>query len=452
MAVVLRWKAAIASTAILGLALVSAVRVPPAAAAVTALPLTAGRTLSGVVASGGQPATDAFGAWRGHPVEVVTAYTGTDSWDNITSVTKQGLTKYWVNSNAHRIWSVPLLPIHESASLQSAAAGAYNSKYASVAQQLVAGGDGASTIRLGWELTGDWYPWSGVKNPAAFAGAWRQAVTAMRSVPGAHFTFDFNIALGQVDPTPMYPGDAYVDLIGADLYDYTVKVAASDHVGVWNHFLNESAGLTWLASFAAAHGKRMSFPEWGVEWTCDGHGGGDDPYFVQQFGAWVARHNVAYESYFNHDMDSCTKSALRDGLFPRAAAAYQQLFQAAVPPPVVPPTPPSVGLDLTRIRVGKTAARTNGVMLFGATVTDPVYIWLADLAGTTQVRFFLDRPATATPSAIESSAPWDLAAGSATAANPLPAGSLAAGSHQLTVLATMSSGTIQSATVSFTAK
>ncbi|MDX6256618.1 MAG: hypothetical protein QOJ11_2952 [Frankiales bacterium] len=451
-----RWQAVVLS-AFLGLTAVCVAAAVPATAGVAPLALTTGRTLSGVVGSGGQPAIDAFSAWRGHPVEVVTAYTGTSTWDSITGITKQGLTKYWDNSNAHMVWSVPLLPLHESASLQIAATGAYNSKYASVAQQLVAGGDGAATIRLAWEMTGDWYTWSGVKDPVAFAGAWRQAVTAMRSVSGAHFTFDFNIAMGSANPVPMYPGDAYVDLIGADHYDnsWSWSYPSSDHVRAWNGFLTESYGLNWLAGFAAQHGKRLSFPEWGVQWTCDGHGGGDDPYFIQQFHNWIASHDVAYESYFNTDYDACTKSALLDGHFPQAAALYQRLSAApvvATPPPTTPPPAPAGALDLTRIRLSTSATRSGSVMLFGATVTGAAYIWLVDAAGTTQVRFYLDRATTSTPTQTDRTLPWDLKGGTTDAANPLPAGTLSVGSHQLTVLATTSSGVVQSATVSFTVK
>ena len=438
----------------------------PASADVAPQPLVAGRTLSGVVGSGGQAAVDAFAQWRGHPVEVVTGYLGTNSWDSITSVTKYGLTKYWDNSNAHMVWSVPLLPADGSASLETAATGAYNSKYVSVAQQLIAGGDGAATIRLGWEMTGDWYTWSGVKDPAAFAGAWRQAVTAMRSVPGAHFTFDFNIAMGSANPAPMYPGDSYVDLIGADNYDnsWSWNYPSSDHVQAWNGFLTENYGLNWLATFAAQHGKRMSFPEWGVQWTCDGHGGGDDPYFVQKFHDWIAAHDVAYESYFNNDENSCTQSALLNGHFPQAAAMYQKVYGAVTttPPPATPPatppasvppaSPPSGALDLSRIKLSTSASRSTSVMLFGATVTGAAYVWLSDATGTTQVRFYLDHAASGTPTQTEGSAPWDLKGGSTDAANPLPAGSLAAGSHQLTVLATMASGAVESATVSFTVR
>src|SRR5205823_4144353 len=200
--------------------------------------------LSGVVSNGGLSGARSFGRWRGRPVEVIVNFLGTSTWSSITGVSKQALTHYWAGSSAHRVWSVPMLPRKESASLTAEAKGAYNSKFRSVARQLVAGGDGSSTIRLGWEMTGDWYTWSGAKDPAAFAGAWRQAVTAMRAVPGANFTFDFNVAMGAADPAPMYPGDGFVDIIGGDNYDYawTSSYASSDHAKVWAGIVNGSYG------------------------------------------------------------------------------------------------------------------------------------------------------------------------------------------------------------------
>jgi hypothetical protein len=432
-----------------------------AEAAVTKLALSPGRTLSGVVGAGGQSAIDAFGAFRGRPVEVITSYTSTSSWSTVTGVTRQGLTSAWNNSSAHRVWSMPLIPSDGSSTMEQAAAGAYNDKYTSVAQQLIAGGDGSSTIRLGWEMNGDWFAWSGMRDPAAFAGAWRQAVTAMRAVPGANFTFDWSIALGYSNPVGMYPGDGYVDIIGADVYDssWATDYPPSDHVHVWSRTLTENWGLNWLSSFAASHGKRMSIPEWGVEWLCNGHGGGDDPYFIQQFYNWFATHDVAYEAYFNADVDSCTASNLNDGRFPQAAAAYKALAShATVPsgsvptgstPPPTTAAPASTALDLSRILVSTSPARTNGHMLFGATVTGSAYIWLADAAGTQQVRFFIDQPSTSTPMQTENSAPWDLKGGTTDSANPLLPGTLAVGAHQLTVLVTTASGVVQSATVTF---
>ncbi len=313
----------------------------PAAAAVTQSPgLTPGKALSGTAIRGGAAAATTFGNWRGKPIEVVTDYIGTNSWYSISNVAGQGLTGYWAGLNAHRVWSVPLIPSDGSSSLETAATGAYDANYAKVATALIAGGDGNATIRLGWEMTGDWFAWNGVSNPAAFAGAFRHAVTAMRGVAGAHFTYDFNFAMHAANPAPMYPGDDYVDIIGADNYDtsWAWNFLPSDHVKVWNDILTESYGLNWLASFAATHGKRISMPEWGVAYKCDGHGGLDDPYFIDAVHDWVANHDVAYESYFESDDNSCSRFMLTSGLFPNAAKEYQKVFSTQVTPPTTPPT------------------------------------------------------------------------------------------------------------------
>jgi hypothetical protein len=258
----------------------------------------------------------------------------------------------------------------------------------------------------------------------------------------------------------MYPGDSYVDLVGADVYDATYSsFSPQDHVASWNYQLTRNDGLNWLASFAAQHGKRISLPEWGVQWLCDGHGGGDDPYFIQKMYQWIDSHDVAYETYFNYDLTSCNNSSLQDGRFPLSAAMYKKLWAVPTTPTspltTTPPPPapvPAVAFDLTRIKVSTSSARTNPVMLFASTVTGSAYIFVTDTPGTAKVAFYLDRATTATATSTDTAVPWDLKGGSTTVANALPAGSLAPGSHQLSVVATLTSGAKSSATVSFTVK
>src|SRR5436305_14536105 len=71
----------------------------PASAAISRIPLTAGRTLSGVV-GGGPVKTAAFATFRNRPNEAITGYTSTNSWDGITGVTRQGLTGLHSHTNA----------------------------------------------------------------------------------------------------------------------------------------------------------------------------------------------------------------------------------------------------------------------------------------------------------------------------------------------------------------
>ena len=435
---------------------------PTAAAGVTQSPgLSDGKVLSGVVIRGGTSAANAFGAWRHQPVSVVVDYIATNSWANITNVSGEGLQSYWNGETAHRVWSVPLIPNDGSSSLEAAAGGSYNDKYASVARQLVAGGDGNATIRLGWEMTGDWFAWSGIKDPAAYAGAFRQAVTAMRGVPGQHFTFDWNVAMGQADPEPMYPGDAYVDLIGVDNYDasWSSDYSPSAHDQVWNHILTQNWGLNWLASFATAHGKRMSIPEWGVVYKCDGHGGGDDPYFIDAMHTWVSTHDVAYESYFQIDDNSCSRFRLDSGLFPNSANEYARVFSSApitvtnpvagpVPGPVAPPVtapvdpapaPPAAAAPAapaTGLLVSFQSDRSNPVALDKSVIAKSAYIFFASATPVRVVTFSLDGK----PYRTETSAEYDLVGTAASGAKPFLPSKLTAGKHTISAVVTAPSG------------
>jgi hypothetical protein len=294
----------------------------------TSAGLVQGQRLSGA-AGVGAAAAAAFGTWRGKPVDVVVDYVGTRTWEGITQLNREGLLDRGLPASVHRVFSVPLIPTDVGATLAAGANGDYDQHFRDLALELIQGGQANATIRLGWEMTGDWFAWSGVKEPAQWVGAYQKAVTAMRSVPGADFSFDWTVALQQVDPTPMYPGDQYVDLIGGDNYDVSFdnNFVPTDHPAVWNSILTGKWGLNWLADFASSHGKRISMGEWGVSDREDGHGGGDDPYFIEQMHAWFDSHDVAYEAYFESTDPSVKATfALENGHFSQAAERYKALF------------------------------------------------------------------------------------------------------------------------------
>jgi hypothetical protein len=211
-------------------------------------------------------------------------------------------------SSYSMIWAVPILPTSGSYSLATGASGAYNQYFATLAQRLVTGGQGSSIIRLAWEFNGSWFPWKADGQAANFIAYWRQIVTAMRSVPGANFKFEWNPTSGDHgvgNLADYYPGNSYVDLIGLDVYD----VAWGRYPGAAAEFTTiktEPYGLDWLASFAAQQGKPMTLPEWGLGGGDSQDGapvsdpgtqvsGGDDPTFINDMAAWIASHNV-YEA------------------------------------------------------------------------------------------------------------------------------------------------------------
>jgi hypothetical protein len=93
----------------------------------------------------------------------------------------------------------------------------------------------------------------------------------------------------------------------------------------WREFLTQTDGLLWHARFAAAKGKPMTFPEWGLVKRRDGHGGGDNPYFVRRMHKWIQTHPVAYHLYFE-SRDPSGDYRLFGGTFPKAAQSFVKHF------------------------------------------------------------------------------------------------------------------------------
>jgi hypothetical protein len=83
--------------------------------------------------------------------------------------------------------------------------------------------------------------------------------------------------------------------------------------------------LGGLRAFAAAHDKPIGIGEFGVIDRSDGHGGGDDGYFIDSFASWLSRNNVAWASYFN--VNSGGDSILAD--FPISLATFHADFGTA---------------------------------------------------------------------------------------------------------------------------
>jgi hypothetical protein len=244
------------------------------------------------------------------------------------------LTNAWQSSGFTLSLGVPMIPTNAQGAAQGTlaigATGAYNGYFVTLAQALVAAGEGNSYLRLGWEFDGNWYPWQATTPiaEANYAQYFQQIVTAMRSVDGGAFEFVWNpdgsaFTSSNYSIAAAYPGNAYVNLIGIDLYDMSWGNSLTSS-NLWN-----SATLPALSTadnFAKAQGKSLAICEWGVQ-TRQGHGLGDDPLYVNNMAAWMDApdHNVAYESYF----DGITQSGVEDqfqiatnGLFPDSRAAF----------------------------------------------------------------------------------------------------------------------------------
>ena len=311
--------------------------------AIGAAPKPLGGSLSsvlGVYAGPGQPTTvsDFTSLMGGQPKFAMDFLDGT-SWSNLDN--PQWYLQQWgcqagspTCSGFQMIWGVPML-LDSGTSLAAEASGAYDAYFTTLSQNLVASGQGSSIIRLGWEFNGSWFPWAAGGQASNFVGAFQQIVTSMRSVPGADYRFEWNPNIGDLgvgDLASYYPGDAYVDYVGLDVYDNDWGT----YSGIQSEFQNwqtETDGLNWLALFSAEHGKPMVFPEWGLGWgTCSSSGqpisapnqqvcGGDDGTFVDDMATWFAAHNVYEATFWDYGT-----SSVDGGSNPNTAAALQTNF------------------------------------------------------------------------------------------------------------------------------
>ena len=246
---------------------------------------------------------DALAAKLGVSVQGFSGYTSTASWGAIGS--------YQPPDTALRLYlGVAMAPSGSSPAQTPANLDVYEE----LGRTLVADGQSYAILRVGWEWSMKIFPW-GVQNttPAQYVTAFDDIVTAMRSVPGEHFLFDWCAVQGAV-PTngsyaASYPGDQYVDYIGTDVYDNpTVS---------WADGLISAGGLSSTVAFAEQHGKYVSIPEWGLD-------GYDDPTFIDDMHGFIAdpANHVAYSSYFSDD--GVVNSDITQ--FPASAAAFHADF------------------------------------------------------------------------------------------------------------------------------
>jgi hypothetical protein len=263
-----------------------------------------GSSALGFFVSSQQPSdVNALASRLGVSVQGISGYTSSDSWGSIGS--------YQPPDTTLRLYLGVSMNPNGSSPAQTPA---HLDVFEELGRSLVAAGQQYAILRVGWEWSTTLVPW-GVQSttPAQYVTAFDDIVTAMRSVSGQHFLFDW-CAVEGATPTngpyaASYPGDQYVDYIGTDVYDNpTVS---------WTDGLNTVGGLSSTVAFAAQHGKYVSIPEWGLD-------GYDDPAFVNDMHGFIVNpaNNVAYSSYF--DDDAAVDSAITQ--FPNSAAAFTADF------------------------------------------------------------------------------------------------------------------------------
>ncbi|MEU8519595.1 glycosyl hydrolase [Streptomyces sp. NPDC048577] len=272
---------------------------------------TGGRAVSGPVdvPSGVFTGSDEKGVGRladlqrwlgGASLTVGHTYLPGDRWSNIEGHAE--LFEPWARWKEERpgrlfVLNVPLLDRSEEslpdeevrAGLGRGAAGEFDRHFRVLGERLVAHRLGDAILVLGWEMNGTTYSHRCGPDPETWQRYWRRVVGVLRAVPGQRFRFDFTVSRGRdaVEWPRCYPGDGYVDIIGMDAYDQPAGLGFDGQV-------TEELGLADHVRFAAAHGKPVSYPEWGL------FRNGDNPEYVRGMFDWFARHRPAYQTFTDY--------------------------------------------------------------------------------------------------------------------------------------------------------
>jgi hypothetical protein len=283
----------------------------------------------------------------GADLRVGHTYLPGDRWSNIEGA--PAFLQAWADWRAARedrifVLNVPMLEGNEEkfddaevrALLRQGAAGRFDHHFRALAQRLVGLGLTDTVLVLGWEMNGETYTHRCGPDPVAWKRYWNRIVTAMRAVPGQEFRFDFapNRGRDAIAWTECYPGDDTVDVIGMDSYDQPEGVTFDEQV-------NEPYGLQDHVDFAKAHGKPVSYPEWGL------FRNDDNPVYMQRMLDWMDRHRPLYNTL----SDYCPHGVWQCDANPQSAAVYRSFLygrgaekkpadQVTPPPAPTAPTEP----------------------------------------------------------------------------------------------------------------
>ncbi|MFE3827858.1 glycoside hydrolase family 26 protein [Streptomyces sp. NPDC059092] len=273
----------------------------------------------------------------GRELRVGHTYLPGDVWSNIEG--SPDFLESWAEWRTARdnrtfVLNVPMLERNEDhvpdgvvrRELRRGAKGQYDEHFRTLARRLVALKVPDTVIVLGWEMNGITYTHRCGPDPEAWKAYWNRIVTAMREVPGQKFRFDFAPNRGRDDIpwTECYPGDDTVDIVGMDSYDQPPGRTFDEQV-------KEPYGLQQHVDFAAAHGKVISYPEWGL------FRNGDNPVYMRRMLQWID----TYKPLYNTVTDYCPHGVWQCKRNPQSSQVFRSMLYERDPQPVPTPTPPT---------------------------------------------------------------------------------------------------------------
>lgn len=300
-------------------------------------PRSGGLWHSGIWA-GGDTATgeraERFGKWRGSPIDAITMYPATATWETIEG--SDWHIQTFATSPAVLSYGLPLLPQAPGPTLAGVAAGNHDQVFRTIATLLMRFDRPRTVVRIGWEANGSWFPWNATAQTAdTYKQAFRRVVHVMRGVaPDLIFDFDIGCGVelrGQTDRLDalalLYPGDDVVDVIGCDTYDWHHTKSYDEPTWQLTQRPVDAPGIADVAEFARARGKGLSFPEWGLASPAEG-GVGDNPFFIAKMRGFLEANAdiLVLECYFSEPATSLANSIWSPDQNPRSSETYARLW------------------------------------------------------------------------------------------------------------------------------
>lgn len=286
-----------------------------------------------------------IGAWRGRPLDILVNWQAVGGWKEF-EMGEWG-SRYAQLAAFPGKTSVGFLMLPQSErdnplKFAKCTAGEYDHHVRNFARSIKKAGLRPTYLRI-WEMdftaNGGTIGTNGVLRESmvgGFKSCFRREVTILRQeLPGILVDWTSAAYLREFDIRKAYPGDAYVDVIGVNLYD---AWPSTPTLATWNARSQsrtrfggprgldtwlEFAKATNLPQFGKTKPKKLSISEWGV-WDVPGVGF-DNPFYIGKMFEWFTKNakDIEYEAYFNC---STRHHIYPTGDNPLSSAKYRQLY------------------------------------------------------------------------------------------------------------------------------
>lgn len=267
-----------------------------------------------------------FVTWlQGRPLDLAVVFLDGGTWPDTRALITGAHVTQVVASGVNPYWSVPLTVA--GTSLAQVAAGSNDADFLYLAGQInTQKPSGTIYLRIGWEFNGDWYPWQSAGVEADYIAAFRHVVGLFRSVLPTRCNIswvpNWSVQTGAsswINPELSWPGSAYVDSVGIDVY-YTVEFDGTDPVAAFDYKRDAPYGLAWQVSWAHTNNKPLSIGEWGVNTDVG-------PPYITLMNSWLRGNNYAFHNYWDSNA-AAAACQMSNNQYPSSSTRFISEFRS----------------------------------------------------------------------------------------------------------------------------